>query len=68
MMAHPWTVLGVLVILAAAVKAGETLRAGWKRRKSRAVRLRSEQEQKRFDPLATVYQPKGYRRAKEPRQ
>lgn len=63
---HPWMVLCGMVILAAAWKAGERLRVGWSSR--RKGLLRSAQEQRQFDPLSSVYCPKGYRRERKPRR
>ena len=59
---HPFLVLGVLVILAGALRAGASLHAGFRSRKARGLRLRTAKEQQRFDPVGTVYSPKGYRR------
>ena len=59
---HPFLVLCVLVILAAALKAGASLRAGFRSRRARGLRLRPAQEQAHFDPVRAVYSPKGYRK------
>lgn len=58
---HPFAVLGALVTLAAAIKLVWRLRAGFRSSKARAL-LRTVQEQKRFEPVQTVYNPKGYRK------
>lgn len=59
---HPLLVLGALVILAGALKAGASLRAGFRSRKAGVLRLRTAEEQQRFDPVRAVYSPKGYRK------
>ena len=64
---HPWQVLCALVILAAVLKLAERLRAGWSSRKGTGL-MRSAQEQAQFDPVQTVYAPKGYRRERTPRR
>lgn len=59
---HPFLVLCALVILAGALKAGAILRAGFRSRRGKELRLRTAEEQQRFDPVRAVYSPKGYRK------
>ena len=62
---HPFLVLCVLVILAGALKAGANLRAGFRSRRGTVLRLRTTEEQQRFDPLRAKYCPKGYRKPRQ---
>ena len=62
---HPFLVLGALVILAGALKAGASLRAGFRSRRARGLRLRTAEEQRRFDPVRAVYSPKSYRKPRQ---
>lgn len=54
--------LAGLVILAAIVLAVWRLRVGSAKTKGQVLRLRSAREQAKFEPVRTVYHPKGYRR------
>lgn len=58
---HPFEVLDALVTLEAAIKPVGHLRAGFRSSKALAL-LRPVQEQNRFEPVQTVYNPKGYRK------
>lgn len=60
--AHPWISLALLA--AACLWA---LRRHRTRRRP-DLRIRTRREQARFDPLQTVYSPKGYRRPRTPRK
>ena len=61
--AHPWGMSCGLVILAAGL-IGLLLRLQGllRRRKGRALRLRTQDEQKRFQPVETVYAPRQFRK------
>lgn len=65
---HPWAVSFGLVILATALTGYmQRLWSSRRRRKASAVRLRNAEEQAHFEPVKTVYAPRGYRRWRGPR-
>lgn len=64
---YPWAVSGGMVILVGAL--GAVVLQGvdlWRRQRSAGrVRIRSEQEQRRFEVVGTHYAPRQYRRERE---
>lgn len=64
----PWLVSCALVILAAALMGAVIRLSGSKRRMASVRLLRTPREQKRFDPMGTVYDPRPYRRRRTSRK
>lgn len=64
---YPWGVSGVLVLLVGILLGGAIRLWGlWAARRSKRPLLRSAQEQARFQPVRTVYQPKEFRGQRRP--
>lgn len=61
---HPWLVSGGMVILAGMATALARRLWGLRRRRASAL-LRAAPDQRRFDPLSTVYDPRPYRQRRE---
>lgn len=59
---HPLFAVASVIFLATVFKCAQVVRKRWRIRKASTLRIRPQKEQARFEPVRTVYTPKGYRR------